>query len=128
MAGTGVELVLTFLLVFAIFGMMRDSHERLAGMAGGAALAAGVFFGFPLTGAATNPARWFGTVLWEMGLGLPGPRPLADVFVYIAGPVLGALLAGTVCFKLLTPTPHVWSEASTGSASTGSASAAKLKK
>jgi glycerol uptake facilitator-like aquaporin len=102
-AGTGIELILTFFLVLAIFGI--TPRPRLAGLAGGAALTAGVLFAFPLTGAATNPGRWFGTVFWELLLTESGQRgPLADVFVYVAGPILGALAAGLFCFKLLGPT------------------------
>ena len=63
---------------------------------------AAVIIGFPLTGAALNPARWFGPVLWELSLADAGSRrgPMADMFVYLAGPILGALLAGLVCFKM----------------------------
>jgi glycerol uptake facilitator protein len=115
-AGTGVELVLTFFLVFAIFGTTQDgSRPDRTGLMAGLTLTACVLFGFALTGAATNPARWFGPALSELLLPgrlgracellLPGrtQSPFADVFVYLAGPVLGALLAGLVYFKLLLP-------------------------
>ena len=96
-AGTAVELGLTFFLVFAIFGGVREPAEARAG----AAQTACALFGFPLTGAALNPARWFGPVLLQA---LQGARqPWADALVYLAGPVLGALLAGFVCFRLLRP-------------------------
>ena len=43
-------------MVFAIFGTLSAGLDaRQAGLAGGCALAAGVLFGFPLTGAALNP-------------------------------------------------------------------------
>jgi glycerol uptake facilitator-like aquaporin len=103
-AGTGVELVLTFFLVFAIFGSEPDgSRPDRAGLLAGLTLTACVLFGFALTGAATNPARWLGTALAE--LLVPGGTrgPFADVFVYLAGPILGALLAGFVYFKLMLP-------------------------
>jgi glycerol uptake facilitator-like aquaporin len=95
---------LTFFMVFAIFGTLSAGLDaRQAGLAGGAALAAGVLFAFPLTGAALNPARWFGPVFLE-ALGSQSTRsPWADALVYLAGPILGALLAGLVCFKLLLP-------------------------
>src|SRR5947209_9518376 len=64
--GTGMEFVLTFFLVFAIFGlMMEGARPRLAGLGAGLAWTAGILVGFPLTGAATNPARWFGPALLE---------------------------------------------------------------
>src|SRR5262249_25569602 len=97
LTGTGIELVLTFFLVFAIFGTtVEASRTRLAGLAGGLVLTAAVLVAYPLTGAATNPARWFGTVFWEMSLPVPTgttSRPLQDTFVYLAGPIVGALLA-----------------------------------
>jgi glycerol uptake facilitator-like aquaporin len=104
-AGTGVELVLTFFLVFAIFGSALDgSRPRFTGVPAGLTMTACVLFGYALTGAAVNPARWAGTVFWEAMLPRPpGPSPFADMFVYLAGPVIGALLAGTIYFRLLLP-------------------------
>ena len=57
---------------------------------------------FPLTGAALNPARWFGPVMWE-ALTRRSREPLDDAFVYIAGPVLGGVAAGWWCFKIYLP-------------------------
>jgi glycerol uptake facilitator-like aquaporin len=103
-AGTGIELVLTFFLVFAIFGLAREAAGRLGMCVGaGAVLAAGVLVAFPLTGAGLNPARWFGTVFWEWAAAEGTRRPLGDAFVYIAGPILGALLGGLVYFKAYEP-------------------------
>jgi aquaporin Z len=103
LAGTGIELILTFFLVFAIFSVgAGNGRGRLAAWSAGAALAVGVLVGYPLTGAALNPARWFGPALWEMAAAeqSTGPGAMADVFVYIAGPILGALVGGLVCFKI----------------------------
>jgi glycerol uptake facilitator-like aquaporin len=102
--GTLIELVLTFFLVLVILCALREG-PRAAAWAGGAALAALTLIGFPLTGAALNPARWVGTVFWEFAVRTPdgGASPLADVFVYAAGPVLGALLAGLVHARLIAP-------------------------
>jgi MIP family channel proteins len=102
-AGTSVELVLTFFLVFAIFGtgQQSDRPEALALPAGLVMIAGGIVAG-PLTGAAGNPARWFGVVVWEH---LAVGNPWGDTFVYLAGPILGALLAGLVVFRLLFPEP-----------------------
>jgi aquaporin TIP len=104
LAGTGIELILTFFLVFAIFSVGAGAGKvRLAAWSAGAGLAIGVLWGFSLTGAALNPARWFGPALWELAFlePTPGRGAMADVFVYIAGPILGALIGGLVCFKLL---------------------------
>ncbi len=101
LAGTGIEVILTFSLVLAIFSIIPEG-PRPGGWGAGAVLTAAVLVGFPLTGAALNPARWFGSVVWELSVAesTSGPGPTADVFVYVAGPVVGALLAGLVSFKL----------------------------
>jgi MIP family channel proteins len=104
--GTGIELALTFFLVLAIFGTILDPRgQRTAGLMVGLALAADTLMGFPLTGAAANPARWFGTVFWERLVPerTPSLSPFADMFVYVAGPIVGALLAGLVYYKLVVP-------------------------
>lgn len=106
LAGTGVELLLTFFLVLAILSVAEGAHRPgLAGCVGGTVLAACVLVGFPLTGAATNPARWFGSMIWEL-IRTPsseGGPAYADLFVYIAGPIVGALLAGIFYFKIYAP-------------------------
>jgi glycerol uptake facilitator-like aquaporin len=139
-AGTAVELVLTFFLTFAIFSAILDKARwrpgglrpaspaeeqsatlrtldaRLAGLLGGLALCACALVGYALTGAAVNPARWFGTVFWEMSLGEPAagaPGPLSDTFVYVAGPTAGALLAGLVHFRVAVPAAEEQTAAAT---------------
>lgn len=130
-SGACIEFILTFFLVFAIFGAIRskahwqrmddstgtagaedDSYHsidtRLAALLAGLSLCACVLFAYPLTGAATNPARWFGPVFWEFAVlrpAAPAQSPFADMFVYIAGPIAGALAAGLVFFRLM-PVPH----------------------
>ncbi|MCI0377024.1 MAG: aquaporin [Gemmataceae bacterium] len=114
-AGTGVELVLTFFVVLAMFCLARkkaltasqlDQDEaRRAAWAGGAAATAATLVGFSLTGAALNPARWFGPAVWEawvIGETVRG-GPFVDVLVFIAGPTLGALLAGLFYFWIYRP-------------------------
>jgi aquaporin Z len=101
--GTGIELLLTFFVVLAIFGSILDTKgPRVPGLMAGLALAAVTFVGFSLTGAATNPARWFGTVMWER-LEQKSSHPFEDMFVYVAGPIVGSLLAGVVYYKLILP-------------------------
>ncbi len=70
---------------------------------------------FPLTGAALNPARWFGTVFWEnwATAGTSGRSPFADVLVYLAGPIVGALLGGSFCFLFYLSTRQQSSEHAT---------------
>ena len=85
-----VEVVLTFLLMFAIMGTAVDSRAP-AGIAGwgiGMMVAADILMGGPLTGAAMNPARHLGTALFD---GLVG-----DAWMYWLGPVAGAGLGALV--------------------------------
>jgi aquaporin Z len=102
LSGIGLELVLTFLLTFAIFSTMIDPRApRLGGLAAGLAYAACVFMGFGLTGAALNPARWLGPVVWEATVKSEGA--FHDHAVYWIGPILGALLAGAVYTFVILP-------------------------
>jgi len=96
--GTGimVEAVLTFFLVFAVFGTAVDARApHLGGWAIGMVLLFDILAGGPLTGASMNPARTFGPALaggyW------------ADHLVYWVGPVLGGMLAAGVYSRLLMP-------------------------
>jgi len=103
LAGSSVELVLTFFLVFAIFGASRGGVDAdRAALSAGLMLVAGTIMAWPLTGAAANPARWFGTVLWEQQLS-PQANPWGDTFVFLAGPIVGALAAGLVLYRILFP-------------------------
>jgi MIP family channel proteins len=105
LTGIGIETALTFVLTFAIFGTMIDPRgPRLAGLGVGLALTANILMGYALTGAAVNPARWFGTVVWELTVPvLQGQAPLADHYVYWIGPIVGALLAGGIYTTLILP-------------------------
>jgi MIP family channel proteins len=85
-AGTFVEAVLTVILLIAVFGTAVDPRgPKVGGLAIGFAVAADILMGGPLTGAAMNPARWFGpaavTGVWDNGL------------VWIIGPLAGAAIA-----------------------------------
>jgi MIP family channel proteins len=105
LSGIGIELVLTFVLTFAIFATMIDPRgPRLGGLAVGLALTAAIFMGYGLTGACTNPARWLGTVVWE--LTFPSTfqgGPFRDHAVFWIGPIVGALLAGGIYTTLILP-------------------------
>ena len=61
LAGIAIETVLTVMLLLAVFGTAVDPRApRIGGLAIGLAVAADILVGGPLTGAAMNPARWFG--------------------------------------------------------------------
>ncbi|HLE48058.1 MAG TPA: aquaporin, partial [Candidatus Thermoplasmatota archaeon] len=58
-----IEAILTFFLVFVIFGVAIDGRnlmKALGGFAIGLTITADILMGGPLTGAAMNPARAFG--------------------------------------------------------------------
>jgi aquaporin Z len=86
--GLLVELILTFLLVWAVFATAvdpRGAFKAIAGLAIGLTITIDVFMGGPLTGAAMNPARAFGPELianfWGEG------------WIYWLGPLIGATIA-----------------------------------
>jgi aquaporin TIP len=92
--GTGrgilIEAILTFFLVFVVFGTGVDQRfgARLGGMAIGFTVALDILAGGPLTGAAMNPARWLGPAIIQ--------GAYADTAVYLIGPVAGGLIAALV--------------------------------
>jgi aquaporin Z len=100
--GTGVllEAVLTFFLVFAVFGVAIDSRGPFKGIAGfgiGLVLGFDILMGGPLTGAAMNPARAFGPAL--------ASGYWANQLVYWIGPLIGGALAAAIYGYFLLPRP-----------------------
>ncbi|MPZ23484.1 MAG: aquaporin [Dehalococcoidia bacterium] len=91
------ELIMTFLLMFVIFGVAVDSHgpRGIAGLAIGLAITMDIFAGGALTGAAMNPARAFGPALvqniWD------------DQWLYWVACPLGAILAAALYQYVLIP-------------------------
>jgi MIP family channel proteins len=89
--GVLVEAITTFLLVFTVFGAAVDDRRPSGGTAGftiGLVLAFGILAFGPYTGAAMNPARWFGPAL--------ASGDWSDAYVWIVGPLAGGIAAGTV--------------------------------
>jgi aquaporin Z len=90
-AGQGfvLEAIATFLLGWTIFAVAVDrdgAFFKVAGMPIGFAITCGILLAGPHTGAALNPARWFGPAIvsgtWD------------DAWVWVAGPLVGLLVAG----------------------------------
>lgn len=83
----GVEIVLTFLLMFVIMAVATDKRAvgRAAALAIGATVTFDILVGGPLTGGSMNPARTTGPAIlaanWQ------------DLWVYWVGPPIGAALA-----------------------------------
>src|SRR6266571_1574518 len=82
-----VEAILTFFLVSVVYGTAIDLTISLDIMMGG-----------PLTGAAMNPARWF------------GPAIVAQFFdnwyVYWIGPFIGAIVASLLYANVFLEKPR----------------------
>jgi glycerol uptake facilitator-like aquaporin len=84
-----IEAILTVVLVLAVFGTAIDPRApKVGGFAIGLAVTADVLMGGPLTGAAMNPARWFGPAV--------ASGTFADWYVWWIGPLLGAAAAALV--------------------------------
>jgi MIP family channel proteins len=89
-----IEAVLTFFLVFVVYGSAVDARApKIGGLAIGLTVGLDILFGGPLTGAAMNPARTFGPALasghWNNHL------------VYWVGPFIGGALAGIIYGRFL---------------------------
>jgi MIP family channel proteins len=82
-----IEAILTLFLVWTVFGtMVSPNAPRIAGFGIGLIVTADILIGGPLTGAAMNPARWFGPAV--------ASGYLDNWYVYWIGPFIGAALAG----------------------------------
>jgi aquaporin TIP len=87
--GLVIEIVLTFFLVWVVFATAADpgsTFKSIAGLAIGLTITLDILMGGPLTGAAMNPARAFGPQLVQ--------SHWTNWWVWYAGPVVGAALAG----------------------------------
>lgn len=94
LTGIFLEAVLTFFLVFVVFGTAVDQRApRLGGWAIGLVLTFDILAGGALTGASMNPARTFGPALvggyWS------------NHIVYWAGPMIGGIVAAGLYTGLL---------------------------
>jgi aquaporin TIP len=92
----GMELILTFFLVSAVYGTaVSPDAPRVAGFGIGLVLLFDILVGGPLTGAAMNPARAFGpAVVSGQWLGH---------MVYWIGPIAGGILGALLWEYFLLP-------------------------
>jgi aquaporin Z len=89
-----MEIVLTFLLITVILGTVSN-HKlvgHVAALAVGGTIALDGLFAAPISGASMNPARSFGPDLVGGQMG--------TFWVYLVGPVTGALLAVLIAWLL----------------------------
>jgi len=87
-SGFIAEVVLTFIFLMAIFGATsKNAPAGFAGIPIGFALAIIHMVGIPITGTSVNPARSLGPAL------VAGGTALAQLWVFILAPVIGAIIA-----------------------------------
>ena len=88
-----IEVILTFIFIFTILGVTSDEGKgSVAGIVIGLTLTFVHIVGIPLTGTSVNPARSIGPALFA------GGQALADLWVFIVAPLVGAALA-VLAFK-----------------------------
>ena len=95
-AGLIVEIVLTFIFVIAILGVTssKASHGSFGGLVIGLTLVVVHILGIGLTGTSVNPARSIGPAIVAALSG--NTDPIASLWVFIVGPLIGAALAAIV--------------------------------
>ena len=90
-----LEVILTLILMWVILSVSTGAKEKgiTAGIAIGSVIALEAMFAGPISGASMNPARSFGPAIVSMNLN--------SLWIYLAGPVLGALAAirSAVCAR-----------------------------
>ncbi len=90
-----IEVILTFVFVFAILGVTsKIKNGAVAGIVIGLTLTLVHILGIGLTGTSVNPARSFGPAL------LAGGDSLSCVWVFIVAPLVGGALAAVVYMLL----------------------------
>jgi aquaporin Z len=90
------EAITTMVLLTAVFGTAVDPRApKIGGLAIGLAVAADILFAGPLTGAAMNPARWFGPAVVS--------GTLDNGYVWWIGPLVGAGIIAVIYRFLLLP-------------------------
>ena len=90
-----IEVILTFVFVLVILAVTsKEDYRRMAGLVIGLTLVLVHILGIHFTGTSVNPARSIGPALFV------GGDALANVWVFIVGPLAGGALAAC-CWKWL---------------------------
>lgn len=99
--GVIMEIVLTFSLLFSVYGTIVDPKHRMGTLGPllvGLVVGANILAGGPFSGASMNPARSFGPALasWVW----------TDHWVYWVGPLIGGALGGLIYDLLFMTRTH----------------------
>lgn len=91
-SGFIAEVVLTFIFLLVIFGSTstKNINGGFAGLSIGLSLVLIHIVGIPVTGVSVNPARSIGPAL------LVGGQAVSQLWLFIAAPILGAILSAGV--------------------------------
>lgn len=82
-----VEIILTFIFVLVVLAVTsKPEFSNVSGIVIGLALTMVHLFGIGTTGTSVNPARSFGPAVF-------GYKAIGDYWVFLLGPVIGAVLA-----------------------------------
>jgi MIP family channel proteins len=94
--GIGLEAIMTAVLLLAVFGTAVDPRgPKIGGLAIGLAVTVDILLGGNLTGAAMNPARWFGPAL--------AAGAFENWYVWWIGPFAGAIVVALLYRYLFAP-------------------------
>ncbi|KAL4583954.1 hypothetical protein LXL04_008542 [Taraxacum kok-saghyz] len=92
-----MEIIVTFIMMFVISAVVTDSKaaKELAGIAVGSSVFIASILAGPVSGGSMNPARTIGPAIAN--------NVYKSIWVYIVGPIIGALL-GVMCYSFLRET------------------------
>jgi aquaporin TIP len=85
-----MEIVLTFFLVLVIFGTAVDTRtpKAVSGLVIGLTITMDILAGVGVSGAAMNPARWFGPAVVQ--------QDWSDLWIWWVGPIVGGVIAAVL--------------------------------
>ncbi len=86
--GLLIEFITTFFLMLTITTVAVRQNHMMAGLFIGLTITIDILLAGPLTGAAMNPARWFGPAIASLNF--------SNFWIYWVGPLAGAAAGGTL--------------------------------